>query len=62
VPEIFAGWLGEHDFDLAGWAFTFANKSAMGVEAGWNDAAVVENEQVSGVELVAELRKMRIIE
>jgi hypothetical protein len=47
---------------LAGWAFTFANKSAMGVEAGWNDAAVVENEQVSGVELVAELRKMRIIE
>ena len=43
-------------------SFTVADESAAGVETGGNDAAVVEDEQIAGVEQVAELRKMGICE
>ncbi len=52
LRRVLADGFGEHDFDLAGGAFTIANKRAVGVETRWNDSAVVEDEQVSGLEQV----------
>ena len=50
APVVLARGLGEHDFDAASRFFAFAAESSSSVEAGRNDAAIVEDEEIAGAE------------